>query len=94
MEILFKGIMGYRMFGLPQMDFGATVESFEGFQRLSRQYVNTGSVWLDDGGARISFVMSRKRWNRGIWTETFLSKSCGMRTQASKQINQILQRLT
>jgi hypothetical protein len=57
------------------MDFGATVESFEGFQRLSRQQVNTGSVWLEDGGARISFAMSRKRWNRGIWKE--LSSSTG-----------------
>jgi hypothetical protein len=68
-------LSSWSVFKLPQMDFGATVESFEGFQRLSRQYVNTGSVWLEDGGARISFAMSRKRWNRGIWKE--LSSSTG-----------------
>jgi hypothetical protein len=68
-------LSSWSVFKLPQMDFGATVESFEGFQRLSRQYVNTGSVWLEDGGARISFAMSRKRWNRGMWKE--LSSSTG-----------------
>ena len=62
-------LSSWSMFRLPQMDFGAKVESFEGFQRLSRQWGNVGSVWLEDGGARISFWMSKKRWSRGIWKD-------------------------
>lgn len=54
-------------FNFPQMDFGAKTESFEGFIRLKRDIGNVGNVWLEDGGARISFWMSKRRWNMGIW---------------------------
>lgn len=62
-------LSSWSKFGIPQMDFGAETESFEGFQRLNRPYGNAGSVWMEDGGARISFWMNKKRWNRGIWKE-------------------------
>jgi hypothetical protein len=41
--------LSWSMFKLPQMEFGATVESFEGFQRLSRQYVPAACGWKTEG---------------------------------------------
>jgi len=60
-------LSSWSKFNLPQMNFGGKTESFEGFTRLNRQYGNTGSVWLEDGGARINWWMSKKKWNKGIW---------------------------
>ena len=60
-------ISSWSRFNFPQMDFGAKTESFEGFIRMKRNWSNIGSVWLEDEGARITFWMSKRRWNKGIW---------------------------
>jgi hypothetical protein len=60
-------LSSWSKFNLPQMDFGGKTESFEGFTRLNRQYGNVGTVWLEDGGARINWWMSKKKWNKGVW---------------------------
>ena len=54
-------------FNFPQMNFGAKTESFEAFRRSSRNHTNIGTICLENGGARISFWMSKRRWNMGIW---------------------------
>jgi hypothetical protein len=60
-------LSSWSKFNLPQTDFGGKTESFEGFTRLNRQYGNVGSVWLEDGGARINWWMSKKMWNKDVW---------------------------
>lgn len=62
-------LSSWSKFDIPQMNFGFKTDSFEGFQRLNRPYGNVGSIWMEDGGARISFWMNKKRWNRGIWKQ-------------------------
>jgi hypothetical protein len=54
-------------FGFPQIDFGGKTESFEAFVRSRKEFNNRGNVWLEDEGARISFWMSKRKWNKGIW---------------------------
>ena len=56
-------------FNLLEMDFGAKIESFEGVALLDRKIANVGSIWMEHGGARLAFVMRKKRWKRGIWQE-------------------------
>ena len=60
-------LSSWSRFNLPQMDFGAKTESFEGGNRRNREYGNVGCVWLEDEGARIIFWMSKRRWNMGVW---------------------------
>ena len=56
-------------FNLLEMDFGAKTESFEGIGRLDRKIANIGSIWLENGGARLNLMMCKKRWKLGIWHE-------------------------
>ena len=56
-------------FNLPDMDFGAKTEFFEGMGRLNRKTANVGFVWLQSGNARVTFVMEKRRWGRGIFKE-------------------------
>lgn len=51
-------------FHLPQMNFGAKTESLEGFLKFKRWFNNVGMVWMEDEGARITFWMSKRRWNK------------------------------
>jgi hypothetical protein len=66
-EDTFFLITSWSKFNLPGMDFGAKIESFEGMTQVYRNMSNAGSIWLEEGGARLIFMMSRKKWTRGIW---------------------------
>ena len=61
--------ISWSKFNLPEMDFGAKTESFEGIGRANRGVANLGSIWLEPGGARLTLFMCKKRWKRGIWQE-------------------------
>ena len=56
-------------FNLLETDFGAMTESFEGVGRLDRKIANIGGIWLEYGGARLTLVLCKKRWKRGIRQE-------------------------
>lgn len=60
-------LSSWSLFNLPQMDFGAKTDSFEGFLRLKKDWANIGNVYLEDQGARIVFWMRKRRWNMGVW---------------------------
>jgi hypothetical protein len=60
-------LSSWSRFNLPQIDFGAKTESFEGGNRRSREFGNVGCVWLEERGARITFLTSKRRWNMGVW---------------------------
>lgn len=57
-------------YNLLQTDFGGIeTELVDGFRRSSGDRGDAGSAWMEDGGARISFWLSKKRWSLGLWKD-------------------------
>jgi hypothetical protein len=60
-------LSSWSAFNLPKLDFGGKTESFEAFIRMGWLVVDSGIIWLEEGGARINFWMHKRKWNQGVW---------------------------